>query len=325
MNSSNTIFARGLSSQPSSSTNLPAISRRAFLHGALAGLAACPALAATIARGAAPSAAAEIRLGSCRVDLRQALRAGLDGAEVSAGDPTDQLRIADPAVQRRYLDEMAETGLPISSFMMGLLNSNPLATDPRAPAWLEQSIDAARALRVHVILVAFFGKARPPGERPVEAGGGGPGGPARSPPPLERAMPASSWPSREHFRARQNAEILDRINHESVQLYYDVGNSTRNGYNVPEEIRFLKERIACIHFKDGSSYPRSGRDPVPAHRPRDRSDRLSRDGLSSRFSQSLQGRRRRRPPERGLHSRIVRHGQARLMPSAAAQSLAPPS
>jgi len=35
------------------------------------------------------------------------------------------------------------------------LNSNPLATDPRGPAWLEQSIDAAKDLGAKVILVAF--------------------------------------------------------------------------------------------------------------------------------------------------------------------------
>ena len=38
---------------------------------------------------------------------------------------------------------MQKTGLPICSLMMGLFNSYPLATDPRAPAWIEQSIDAA--------------------------------------------------------------------------------------------------------------------------------------------------------------------------------------
>ena len=53
---------------------------------------------------------------------------------------------------------MKQTGLVISSFMMGLLNSNPLASDPRGPAWLEQSIDAAKDLGAGVILVAFFGK-----------------------------------------------------------------------------------------------------------------------------------------------------------------------
>jgi sugar phosphate isomerase/epimerase len=54
--------------------------------------------------------------------------------------------------------------------------------------------------------------------------------------------------------AKQNAEILTRIGSEAVQLYYDVGNSTRNGYDVPAEIRALGARIACIHFKDGKSY-----------------------------------------------------------------------
>ena len=34
----------------------------------------------------------------------------------------------------------------------------PLASDPRGPAWLQQSIDAARDLIAQVILVAFFGK-----------------------------------------------------------------------------------------------------------------------------------------------------------------------
>ena len=42
--------------------------------------------------------------------------------------------------------------------MMGLLNTYPLASDPRAPAWLEQAIDAAKDLKAKVILVAFFGK-----------------------------------------------------------------------------------------------------------------------------------------------------------------------
>ena len=40
--------------------------------------------------------------------------------------------------------------------MMGLLNECALATDPRGPSWLEQSIDAAADLGAKVILVAFF-------------------------------------------------------------------------------------------------------------------------------------------------------------------------
>ena len=37
-------------------------------------------------------------------------------------------------------------------------------------------------------------------------------------------------------------------------VYYDVGNSNSRGYDVPAEIRFLKDRIACFHFKDRDRY-----------------------------------------------------------------------
>ena len=99
-----------------------------------------------------------IRIGSCRIDIGEAKQAGLDGVEVRVGDPAERLEIADPHVLARYHEQMRQTGLPIRSLMMGLLNKCPLATDPRAPSWLEQSIDSARDLGADVILIAFFGK-----------------------------------------------------------------------------------------------------------------------------------------------------------------------
>ena len=97
---------------------------------------------------AAPATAAEakIRIGACMVDLDQARQAGLEGVEVGVGDAAERLDIADPKVQTRYKEQMQKTGLPICSLMMGLFNGYPLATDPRAPAWIEQSIDAAHDL-----------------------------------------------------------------------------------------------------------------------------------------------------------------------------------
>jgi len=36
-----------------------------------------------------------------------------------------------------------------------------------------------------------------------------------------------------------------------VQVYYDVGNSWGNGYNVPHEIRMLGNDLICeVHLKD---------------------------------------------------------------------------
>ena len=227
------------------------ITRRTLLQGAMAGIAGGTLFeqlaSAQVAKG-------KIRIGSCQLDLPKAKSAGLAGVEISAGGAADKLRVADPAVRQKYKDQMRETGLVISSFMLGLLNSYPFASDPRAPAWLEQSIDAAADLRAKVLLVAFFGKGdlRDKGQlknADVDAAV------SRLRAAAPRARDAGVILAIENtLSARQNAEILDRVGQDSVRIYYDVGNSTRNGYDVPEEIRFLKDRIAMMHFKDGPNY-----------------------------------------------------------------------
>ena len=121
------------------------ITRRRFLTHTTAALAGTTLLTSL---QAAPAATAEskIRIGACVVDLDQARQAGLEGVEVGVGDAAERLSIADPKVRARYKEQMQTTGLPICSLMMGLFNSHPLASDPRAPAWIVQSIDAAHDL-----------------------------------------------------------------------------------------------------------------------------------------------------------------------------------
>ncbi len=231
------------------------ITRRTFLKGALAGVVGGEAISqAMLSAAVAAPAPGRLRISSCVVGLEQAKQAGLDGAEVRVGEAADKLQITDPAVRQKYKEQMAQTGLPISSFMMGLLNTNPLATDPRAPAWLEQSIDAAKDLGVGVILVAFFGKGNLLQDGQLKQGDVDVAV-QRLKQAAPRAREAGVILAIENtLSARQNVEILDRIGQPSVRVYYDVGNSTRNGYDVPEEIRFLKDRIACIHLKDGRNY-----------------------------------------------------------------------
>src|SRR5207245_2552377 len=51
--------------------------------------------------------------------------------------------------------------------------------------------------------------------------------------------------------ARDNARIMGRTKSPAVLTYYDVGNSTKNGFNVVEEIRWLGgDRICEVHLKD---------------------------------------------------------------------------
>jgi len=243
------------------------IARRTLLQGAAAGLVGGVVASSVRTADAAPRSAAKIRVGSCVVGLVDAKKAGLDGVEIRVGNPAEKLEVADPAVRQKYKDEMRETGLVISSFMMGLLNSNPLASDPRGPAWLEQSIDAAKELGAGVILVAFFGKGSL-----LQAGELKKDDVDVVVQRLKAAAPRAKQAGvilgiENTLSARQNAEILERIGHDSVRVYYDVGNSSGQGYDVPAEIRFLKDRIAIFHFKDGRNYLGEGKirfEPVAA-------------------------------------------------------------
>ena len=233
------------------------LTRREMLKTTAAALAALPALRE--ANAASDVAVPRLRIGSCTVGFDDAKRAGLDGVELRVGDAADRLHIADPAVREQYKGKMVETGLDVSSLMMGLLNSNPLASDPRGPAWLEQSIEAAADLGAEVILLAFFGKGDLlDGDRlkqdDVDV-------------VVQRVKAAAAKAQQagvilgieNYLSARQNVELLERINHPSVRIYYDVRNSTDKGYDPTEEIRFLKDRIAMFHFKDGPDYLGEGK------------------------------------------------------------------
>ena len=51
--------------------------------------------------------------------------------------------------------------------------------------------------------------------------------------------------------AEDNARILDRAQSSAVRVYYDVGNSFHNGFDIYQEIRWLgKDRNCEFHLKD---------------------------------------------------------------------------
>ena len=230
--------------------------RRTFLNQSAAVVAGTVLSPALFAAETSPASRQPIRIGTCVVGLEQARQAGLAGVEVNVGGAADRLEIADPKVRARYKEQMQQTGLPICSLMMGLLNSHPLASDPRAPAWLEQSIDSARDLGARVILVAFFGNGDllgPDGkvkEADVDV-------------VIQRLKAAASRAKdagvilaiENYLNGEENMRILDRINHDAVRYYFDVYNTgTTKGHNVPADIRLLRDRTAQFHFKNGGNY-----------------------------------------------------------------------
>jgi len=239
------------------------ITRRNFLKaGALGAAGALPLLRMKA------HADVNIRLGACdwslgvantpeSFDVAKAI--GLDGVEVSAtGDVGEKMDIADPARRQAYKDAMDKTGLVVSSVAMGCLNNYPFATDERAPAWLEQTIEATADLGAKVILLAFFGKGDLLEKKGLLSRGGGLKE-KEVDTVVERLIAAAPMAKdagviiglENTLSAEQNLSILKRVNHESVQVYYDIGNSTYNGYEVPAEIRQLDKLICQIHFKDG--------------------------------------------------------------------------
>jgi sugar phosphate isomerase/epimerase len=60
--------------------------------------------------------------------------------------------------------------------------------------------------------------------------------------------------------ARDNVRIMERSKSPAVLTYYDVGNSTTNGFDVVEEIRWLgRGRICEVHLKDNPHFLGQGR------------------------------------------------------------------
>ncbi|HPG68318.1 MAG TPA: sugar phosphate isomerase/epimerase family protein [Candidatus Hydrogenedentes bacterium] len=242
------------------------ITRRSFMMGTAAALLAAK-------RGYAQEATPALRLSACDWSLGAggpggleiAKAVGLDGLEVSAGSPTDILDIAKEDYRQQYKDGEAKTGVVVSSVAMGFLNNAPLATDPRGPAWLEQTIDATKALDAKVILLAFFGAGDLRKHRELKAD--------CVDVVVERLKDAAPRAAEagvilgleNTLSAKDNMAIIERVKSDAVRVYYDIGNSTDNGYDVPAEIRMLKDQICQFHFKDGSHFLGEGRvamDPV---------------------------------------------------------------
>jgi len=178
--------------------------------------------------------------------LELAKKLGLDGLQVDFGHQKDGLPLRQPELQKKYLEMAKSLNVEIGSLALGTLNEVPLKSEPQAEEWLAESVDVSKALGVTVVLVPFFGKGdlrndKPGTEVVIERL-------KRGAPKAEKAgviFGFESWLS-----AEQHMEILNRVGSPAVQVYYDVGNSQRQGYDIFKEIRYLGKHICEFHAKD---------------------------------------------------------------------------
>jgi sugar phosphate isomerase/epimerase len=216
--------------------------------------------------------AGRFNLGACDWSLGQRARTdaltvakqlGLDGVQVSMGSVDNDLQLRRPDVQRAYREAASGTGVRIGGVALDLMNQVPYKSDPRTEQWVSDSIDVARALGVRVILLAFFEK----GDLRND-----PDGQAEIIRRLRRVAPKAeqqgivlgleSWLS-----APEHLRILDAVRSPSVQVYYDLANSTQMGYDILAEIRQLgRDRICEFHAKENGSLLGQGRIDFPAVR-----------------------------------------------------------
>jgi len=251
--------------------------RRHFLGAAGTGLAALHVKALTVPEYFAIPKAGAAGIGMCDWNLGRypdpdliplAQEAHLEGIQVSVGSDPDNILLRSREVRRRYLELGARHGITFHSVAAGgILNSIPLATEPQSAVYVIDAIEAAAALGAGNVLLAFFSRGdllqrdengeyieQEPGEfksyalkedhvtsviqtlRQI----------------VPRARDAGVIIGLENtLTAKQNLQIIERIGSDMVRVYYDVGNSWGNGYDVPGEIRMLGNDMICeVHLKD---------------------------------------------------------------------------
>jgi sugar phosphate isomerase/epimerase len=176
-----------------------------------------------------------------------AKKIGLDGVQVDfGGGPDKDPPLFDPALQKRYADEIQAQEMRIASLAMGALNEVPYKSDPRAEQWVDKAIDVAQAMRQRIILLAFFGKGDLKNDAPgTDAAVSRIKNIAAKAEKARVTLAIESWLS-----AEEHIAILDRVNSPAVQVYYDVANSHKMGYDIYREIRTLGKRICQFHAKD---------------------------------------------------------------------------
>jgi len=158
--------------------------------------------------------------------------------------------------QKQWLEESKKTGMPIVGTCLEILHRDNLKAHAVGPKWVEQSIAATAALGTKVILLPFFGKQQIKEKEEQKS-------------TAERLKVLAPLAEKagvilgleNTISAEENAWILDQVGSPAVKVYYDVGNSFNQKYDVYKEVVWLgKDRICQLHIKDNPHF--LGKGPI---------------------------------------------------------------
>lgn len=193
-----------------------------------------------------------LKLGADPAALLLAKRLSFDGVQISFGRKIvdNKMPVDNPALIAQYLALSRDNSIPIDGTCVDRLHDNGLKSDKLAPKWVLDSIRLTNQLRVSVLLIPFFG----PWALDTQAEKDYTASALRDlAPEAEKAKVILGLENT--ISAEDNARILDKAGSKNVLVYYDVGNSTKAGFDPVTEIRWLgKNRICQIHLKDNPHF-----------------------------------------------------------------------
>jgi sugar phosphate isomerase/epimerase len=238
-------------------------------------LSSAAALAASSSHVFAARGLRGLKIGVTDWNLRQtgkieavelAKRLGFEGVEVSLGRRAegDKLPLDNPEVQGQYLRAFSQHGIRPAGTCLDILHVNYLKNDKLGQKWVSDGIRVTRQLNARVMLLPFFGKGALATTEEKDYVGD-----------VLRELAPEAEKARiilgleNTISAADNVRIMDRARSKAVLVYYDIGNSTRNGFDIAREIEWLGRRRICqFHFKDNPGYLGEGdvrfRDAVEA-------------------------------------------------------------
>jgi len=203
--------------------------------------------------------------------IPKAAEAHLSGLQVSIGIEPDSIPLRSSKVRQRYVELGKKHNITFHSVAAGrILNNIPLKSEPQSAVYVIDAIEAAAAIGAGNILMAFFGngdlrKKDSDGKfHEIKEGAFSSyvldeAGVTRVVESLRQIIPRAEDANvilglENTLTARQNLAIIERVGSPMLQVYYDMGNSTHYGYDVPAEIQLLgKDRICEMHIKDWNS------------------------------------------------------------------------